>query len=99
MSIIKVTTRGNTVRWTATFKDFAGEVVSPDSAVVKISHSDDVAVSVTMNSNTAGEWSAEWDSSVALSGTVYWSVQATNPSFALDGQFELSANPANPDPT
>lgn len=49
--------------------------------------------------NNAGEWSASWDSGHARVGTVYWSAQTkgTTPAAAVDGSFELVANPANPE--
>jgi hypothetical protein len=44
-----------------------------------------------------GLWSAEWDSSEADPGTIYWHIRSTSPeAIAAEGEFRLRANPANP---
>jgi len=101
VSIIKVSTRGNEIQWTATFKDFSGVLTSPASAALHVVYEGStatVAVTVAMTSSTAGEWAATWDSSVAAAGNVEWNIKATGPSISVDGSFKLSANDANPDP-
>lgn len=42
-------------------------------------------------------WSAEWDSSEADGGTVYFFIESVSPKVAVaEGEFRLRANPANP---
>jgi hypothetical protein len=44
-----------------------------------------------------GVFSAEWDSSPADPGIIYWHVRSTSPeAVAAEGSFRLLANPANP---
>jgi hypothetical protein len=98
MSIIKVTTRGNEVKWSATFKDFNGNISSPLSATVYLNYpngSSTENASVSMSEDSSGDFTAIWDTSVASPGMCYWSVRAEQPSIAADGQFEISGNAAN----
>lgn len=102
MALLTYIKRGNLIEFTATFENAAGVVVSPDSAALYLSYINAAAARVTttvaMADDSAGTFTCEWDSSVAKKGRVHWSVQAENPSAADDGQFELEANMANPDP-
>lgn len=93
--------RGNLISFSVVFYDNADAVTSPDSANLYISYinsdGDRTTDTIAMDQNT-DDWSAEWDSSVAKKGRVHWSVRSVDPSSADDGQFELEANLANPDP-
>lgn len=56
-------------------------------------------ISGTLVNISAAAWAAIWDSRGAAPGTVYWSIEAvagaSAPVAVLDGQFVLTANPAN----
>ena len=94
--------RGSTVTWTTTFYNTAKAVVQPDSATSNIVAGSAAAVSVTMSPVGGGSlaWSGEWDSrGIKAPITIYWSIHTGNmdpiPVAVEDGQFKLSANPAN----
>ena len=97
--------RGATVVFESTFYDQNRNEASPSSAVVSISYPNPAmdgtrtTVDVDMSAPGGGNayWSADWNSNVAGTGTVYFSVQGTtgSDSSVEDGQFVLTANPAN----
>lgn len=95
-------TRGNTVEFRATFRDPNGVVVSPSQAFVSVSFPSSSgsrqSIELPLTDN-AGTWTASWDTGHARPGTVFWSAQTkgTTPAAAVDGQFELVANMANPE--
>lgn len=92
--------RGNGFEWVASFTDVNGDVAEPDSVTLYVSYvtgSGRDTDEIEMTSDTEGNWSAFWDSSVSKSCLVYWSVRAVNPAAAKDGKFKLDANLANPE--
>lgn len=94
--------RGSTVTLLALS---AGAVVTPDSVSFRLDYpsSDrtrtEVTVAGALDAGTTN-WSATWNSSVAFTGTVFVSVLVTAGTTKIvdDGEFQLTANPANPDP-
>lgn len=94
--------RGNTIAFRVTFRDPSGAVVTPSQAMLSLSFPSSEGYRRTVElpmSESAGEWIASWDSKIARAGTVYWSAhtRSTTPAAAVDGSFELVANPANPE--
>lgn len=94
--------RGSVIELASTFEDVDGNEETPTAVDAYFSYLDTddertVAV-VEMEANSAGEWIAVWDSSVANPGRLHWSVRATEPNSADDGVVDLVANLANPDP-
>jgi hypothetical protein len=94
--------RGATVHVGGTFLNKDGNIANPPSAKLYVSYIENGArteaapIDLTINS---GAWSASWDSSVADPGTVYWCVRADGLDKAAgQGEFTLTANPANPAP-
>jgi hypothetical protein len=97
---MQIIDRGNSILFTATPKDADGNIVTPSSISLSLNYvtaTGRAGTSMVMV-NSAGSWTATWDSSVAEPGIVYWSSRASSPSGAEDGSFELEANPANPEP-
>lgn len=95
--------RGNIIDFATTFTGADSEVLTPASATLTVNfrsaNGDRVDEDIEMDADSAGEvWTATWDSAVAKPGAVYWSAQASDPEAAVDGDFEISANPANPGP-
>jgi hypothetical protein len=87
---------GQMVKWTITFMDVNGAPIAPPSATVYLRYSlvdreetASVAMAVSGTSCTA-----TWDSSPAQSGVCFWSAQC--PGSAIEGHFNIKANPANP---
>jgi hypothetical protein len=87
---------GQQVKWTITFSDVTGTPIRPASATVYLSCAgperelqDSVAMTVSGSTCTA-----IWDSSPAQSGMCFWSAQC--PGAAIEGHFNIKANPANP---
>lgn len=99
MAIVVNTDLGNVVKWTANFMDAGGNPAIPDSAAVYLNYpgpSGQLSAVIAMTfQSPSGPWTATWDSSVANRGIVYWSMRSVGPASAEDGQFRLSANPAN----
>jgi hypothetical protein len=93
--------RGNLIVFNVAFLDVDGVVITPENATLYLSYMTPEGVrasdTITMDENT-DDWEAQWDSSVADRGRVHWSVRSDGPPSAKDGQFELEANLANPDP-
>lgn len=97
-------TRGDTITFTATnFLTAAGTPSTPSTVIVTLDYPGtsrsrlQTTVSLT---NSSGTWTGTWDSEVSFAGTVYASLKAEgSDDFALDTQFQLSANSANADPT
>jgi hypothetical protein len=97
---MEIIDRGNSILFTATPKDALGNIVTPSSMALTLNYvttTGRAGTSIVMV-NSAGSWTATWESSVAEPGIVYWSARASSPSGAEDGSFELDANPANPEP-
>lgn len=97
-------TRGDTITFTATnFLTSAGLAATPSTVTVYLDYpSSSRARSQTTVAltNSSGTWTGTWDSEVAFAGTVYVSLQAVGTTdFALDTEFQLTANVANLDPT
>jgi hypothetical protein len=94
--------RGNAVAFTAEPQDANGEAVTPEAVTLYVNYIDvsdeRVIDTIAMTETTSGEYEAEWDSTVAKECRVHWHVRSINPPSAKDGQFELEANLANPDP-
>lgn len=95
--------RGNLVEFATTFVDSESAVLTPASATLTLNFRNGDGVreneSIEMDADSDGEiFTASWDSAVAKPGLVYWSAQASDPEAAVDGEFEITANPANPSP-
>lgn len=81
------------------FRDRDKELTVPESAQIRIRYQkcgcdkfDEVPLQVS-----GAEWSAQWDSSEADPGTIYYFVESISPKVAVaEGEFRLKANPANP---
>lgn len=99
MATVSTVVRGNVVRFEVVFKNSSGVAVDPDDANVLISYLNEsnvrTLITVEMAWDSSGSWTAEWDTSVASPGMVFWSARSTNPSSAKDDRFEVKANPAN----
>lgn len=94
--------RGTLIAFSTTFADANGTPVVPASATLYITysrvdgtHAPPVQIVMTQS---AGVFSAQWDSSVSSGNPVYWSVRSATPAIADDGTIKLTANPANPPP-
>ena len=99
MALVEIS-RGNPITFTATFLDANGDLVVPNIATLYLSYQSPAirtltSVIMTMQ-GTDGPWTAQWDSSVASAGIVYWSVRSDIPGSSEDGDFLLDANAANP---
>ncbi len=94
--------RGQLMTFIATPTDYLGDPVTPASLVLYLNylHANGTASTdtVTMDHQTGGEWQAEFDTSVALPGPLFVSLQAEGPTAAQDEKFSIVANAANPDP-
>lgn len=95
-----VAIRGATVFFSVVFYDQNDAPTSPSSASLKLAYKIAGASTITTIVLTAGPsntWTATWDSSVADRGYVDWWAQSTPaPKSALQGNFLLDANDANP---
>ena len=96
--------RGATAFWTTTFYDQFGNVTQPGSATINVVYPDSASGStdttqVTMTAPTppAVTWTAELDTRGFGIGAVSWSIHSDpGPPYAVeDGEFILTANPAN----
>lgn len=96
--------RGSSVLWQATFFDPNGNIVNPPSATINVNYpTAGTGRGTTLLTMTPGTpWTAEWDSRVARPGPgpqeiVYWSLATGGPVpiTTKDGQFNMTANPAN----
>jgi hypothetical protein len=96
--------RGGTAFWQTTFYDQFGVVTQPGSAVINVVYpnpqtGNDSSTTVNMIAPTGPSviWTAELDTREFGIGTVSWSIHSQpGPPFAVeDGQFTLTANPAN----
>lgn len=93
--------RGATIQFSSTFFDADGNVANPSSAQVNIAFVTNsgvpTSILVAMAQAAGGAWIAQWDSRSAGPGTVSWSVETPGsaPVSVEDGQFMLTANPAN----
>lgn len=99
----QVIVRGATVQFATNFYDVNGVLIQPDSATVNIQPSQSSSpIVLTMSAPSGGEtrWTAFWDTrNQAAPQAIYWSIHTgvddPVPVVAEDGQFMLSANPAN----
>jgi hypothetical protein len=95
--MLTTTVRGNAVVFTATPVDATGAPTTPQAVAIYLAYGQGAVrkaeVAMTL---TGGVWTGTWDSEGAPAGVVYWSVRASNPDAAEDGEFTLTANPANP---
>jgi hypothetical protein len=99
----QVLVRGATIQFATTFYDVNGVVLQPDNATVNIlpaQATTPISVSMTPPSGGGVQWTAMWDTrNIPAPQTVYWSIHTgigdPVPVTAEDGQFTLSANPAN----
>lgn len=94
--------RGATAFFLTTFYDPYGNIAQPNSADVSIVYptltGGTANTIVTMSAPGLGEtaWTAEWDTRNVGPGTVYFSIHSSgSPASVQDGQFNLTANPAN----
>ncbi len=94
--------RGQLMTFIAEPTDYLGDPVTPASMVLYLNylHADGTASTdtVTMEMETAGIWQAEFDTSDAMPGPLFVSLQAEGPTAAQDEKFSIVANAANPDP-
>lgn len=99
----QVLIRGATVQFATNFFDVNGAPVQPDSATVNIVASDGgspVSIAMSPPSGPETRWTALWDTRGVLAPQeIFWSIHTgtgdPEPVTAEDGQFTLSANPAN----
>lgn len=93
-------TRGNIIRfYDFQFRDINKDPTIPETVSLRVRYLkcgcekfDDIDMT-----EAGGLFSAEWDSSSADAGTIYWHVRSVAPpGEGQDGQFRLKANPANP---
>jgi hypothetical protein len=103
----QIITRGTTVQFSTNFYDVNGSLIQPDSATINIvyysaANGTQETAEVSMSPPGSGQtaWTALWDTrNVAGGFPVAWSIHTgTNdpvPVTVGDGQFQLSANPAN----
>lgn len=100
---MKRAVRGSTVTLIATnFLDRDGAATTPAAVTAYLDYPTGNRCRAQSNyamTENSGEWTYDWDSSIAAPGTVFWSVRAEgDDNFAEDDQFQLTANIANPDP-
>lgn len=95
--------RGATVQFATNFFDLNGAPVQPDSAFVNVRPADAASstlLTMVPPSGSQTKWTALWDTrGVDAPQPVFWSIHTGTgdpaPVTAEDGQFTLSANPAN----
>jgi hypothetical protein len=99
---MKTIVRGNPFVATVTFLASDGSALSPASAILYVTYytnhrpkTDQVAMAQVPGGN---QWTASWDTSNAETGDVAWCARASNPSAAVQGEFTLGGNAANPGP-
>lgn len=96
--------RGRSVNFLETFYDSSGDIASPSSVSLTISHPTTIThgdfppvhyktTTAVMTQSTDLSWSGVWDTSNSASGTVFYHIKGD--SFATDGEFEIRANRAN----
>lgn len=92
--------RGATVQFPDwVFRDANGDATIPESAklYVRYLYCDDEKIDAIDLVEDDGVWSAEWDSSEADPGIIFWHIRPLVPTGGpAEGQFRLKANPANP---
>lgn len=95
--------RGNVVNFSTLFEDANGVPIIPASVNLRIvfvggDYRQTVNYAMTGGTASGDPYTYNWDTAAAGArpGLVYWSTQASedNPA-AEDGEFELTANPAN----
>lgn len=99
----QVMIRGATIQFSTNFYDVNGALIQPNSAAVNILPSQQttpISVAMIPPAGPVTTWTALWDTrGIPAPQTVYWSIHAGAggpiPVVAEDGQFNLSANPAN----
>ena len=96
--------RGQLMTFIAEPTDYLGAPVTPDSLMLYLNylHADGTASTETveMEATTGdGTWQGEFDTSVAMPGPLFVSLQAEGPTAAQDEKFTIVANAANPAPT
>jgi hypothetical protein len=107
---MRIFNRGSDVTLRHTFYDSSGDVTSPSSVRLTVTHPtsgwpfrgtmDTTYVSMTQLTSTHAiaplGWEGTWNSLVAGPGTVWWSIRSDDLSDGVsDGQFQLRGNPAN----
>jgi hypothetical protein len=93
--------RGATVSVTINFFDSGGGVINPVSATLDLDYpmSDGTRGQTSAAlTNSGNDWTYDWDSTVAAGGKVYGhaATDGSAPISAVDFQFNLTANLANP---
>jgi hypothetical protein len=99
----QVFVRGATVQFATNFYDVNNNLIQPDSATINIvlaSGGNPITLAMVPPSGSVTTWTALWDTrNITTPGIVYWSIHTGTgdpiPVTAEDGQFQLSANPAN----
>lgn len=95
--------RGTTILFLVTFYDVNGNVVQPVAAslniVYQVSSGGTATFNTAMTPPPGGtvQWTAQWDSTGASAGPVFWSIETATPIPVVvqDGNFLLTANLAN----
>jgi hypothetical protein len=99
----QVFVRGATVQFATNFYDVNGNLIQPDAATINIlpsSATTPITITMTPPSGSVTTWTALCDTrGQSAPQIVYWSIHTGSsdpiPVVAEDGQFQLSANPAN----
>jgi hypothetical protein len=102
--------RGSDVTLRHTFYDSSGDITSPSSVRLTVTHPSSgfpfrgcmATTYVSMTQLTSTDelaplgWEGTWNSLASGPGTVWWSIRSDDLSDGVsDGQFELRGNPAN----
>lgn len=96
--------RGELLVFGATPKDEAGVSVTPSTVKLYLNYKHIDATTavtddpITMEQDTGGHYTAQFDTKVCEAGALFWSIRTTSPAAAQDGKITIVANAANPDP-
>ena len=98
--LVKTVIRGNSIQFTATFRDANNDIVTPSVPTLTLHYkSNNAYINSTANmvSGASNTWSATWDSSNADVGIVQWHITGgSGVSIAEDGEFRIMGNDSNP---
>lgn len=95
--------RGTTLLFLVTFYDINNNVIQPLAATLNVVYpiatggTGDFSIAMTPPSVAQPQWTAQWDSTPAIAGPVFWSIESASPIpiVVQDGNFLLTANLAN----
>jgi hypothetical protein len=95
--------RGADIRFTATFVDAAGVVLTPTDATLNIAYTISAVktIDVIELEPSGNQWIGTWSSTGSDVGQIDWFILGTGADNAAvnEGSFALVKNKANPDPT